>query len=37
LRPLRVQWMPFTPYRVEDEALANLSKTSIHRLIEADI
>lgn len=37
LRPLRVQWMPFSPYQVEPEALANLSKSSIYRLIEADI
>lgn len=37
LRPLRVQWMPFTSYQVEPEALSGLSKTSIYRLIEADI
>lgn len=37
LRPLKVAWMPFTRYQVEPEALANLSKTSIYRLIETDI
>jgi hypothetical protein len=37
LRPLRVEWMPYTPYRIEPLALADLSKTSIYRLIEADI
>ena len=37
LRPLRVQWQPFTPYQVDAEALSNLSKSSIYRLIEADI
>lgn len=37
LRPLRVQWMPYSPYQVEPSALADLSKTSIYRLIEADI
>ena len=37
LRPLRVEWMPYTPYQVSPEALANLSKTSIYRLIERDI
>lgn len=37
LRPLRVKWLPFSPYQVEPEALSNLSKNSIYRLIEADI
>jgi len=37
LRPLTVEWLPYTPYRVSPEALADLSKTSIYRLIEADI
>jgi hypothetical protein len=37
LRPLRVEWLPYSPFQVASEALANLSKTSIYRLIEQDI
>lgn len=37
LRPLSVQWLPYSDYRVSPEALSNLSKTSIYRLIEYDI
>jgi hypothetical protein len=37
LRPLRMEWLPYTPYQVSAEVLADLSKTSIYRLIEADI
>jgi hypothetical protein len=37
LRPLRVEWLPYSEFKVAPEALANLSKTSIYRLIEYDI
>ena len=37
LRPLRVEWMPYSEFKVAPEALSNLSKTSIYRLIECDI
>jgi hypothetical protein len=37
LRPLRVEWLPYTGFKVAPEALADLSKTSIYRLIERDV
>lgn len=37
LRPLRVEWLPYSDYQVSPEALSNLSKTSIYRLLESDI
>ena len=37
LRPLRVEWLPYSGFKVSPEALADLSKTSIYRLIERDV
>ena len=37
LRPLTLEWLPYTEYRVDPDALTDLSKTSIYRLIENDI
>lgn len=36
-RPLRLSWLPFTGYQVAPEALAEMTRRSIYRLIEADI
>lgn len=36
-RPLRLSWLPFTSYQVAPEALSEMTRRSIYRLIEADI
>jgi hypothetical protein len=37
LRPLTLEWLPYTQYRIDPAALADLSKQAIYRLIETDI
>ena len=37
LRPLRVEWLPYSPFQISPEALTGLSKTSIYQLIERDV
>lgn len=37
LRPLLVEWMPYTDYEVDRSVLESLDKAAIYRLIEADI
>ena len=36
-RPLTLSWLPFTSYQVAPEALSEMTRRSIYRLIEADI
>lgn len=37
LRPLRLSWLPFTSYQVDPDALGEVTRQTIYRLIESDI
>lgn len=37
LRPLRLSWLPFTAFQVDPDALAEVTRSTIYRLIESDI
>ena len=37
LRPLRLSWLPFTSFQVDPAALAEVTRSTIYRLIESDI
>lgn len=37
LRPLRLSWLPFTSYQVDPDVLAEVTRSTIYRLIVSDI